>query len=67
MSRVFSTSARRIKELRWKLNGTTEDVNWANVCLTKPPSRVGKAHPWLTLKQPLLTSEARSGRGKNVS
>ncbi len=41
MSRVFSTSARRIKELRWKLNGTTEDVNWANVCLTKPPSRVG--------------------------
>ena len=35
MSRVFSTSARHIKELKWKLNGTTEDVNWAQNILNK--------------------------------
>ena len=29
MSRLFSTSARRVKKLVWKLNGTTEDVDWA--------------------------------------
>ena len=27
-SRVFSTSAPRVKELIWKLNGATEDLDW---------------------------------------
>ena len=28
MSRHFSTTVRRLKKLNWKLNGTTENVEW---------------------------------------
>ena len=27
-SRAFSTSARQLRKLNWKFNGTTEDVTW---------------------------------------
>ena len=46
MSRMFSSSARRIKELKWKLNGTTEDVDWVkqllNEAVDKAPGLAGK-------------------------
>ena len=46
MSRVFSTSARRIKEIKWKFNGTTEDVNWVknllNEAVDQAPGLAGK-------------------------
>ena len=29
MSRAFSTASRALKEINWKLNGTTEPVDWA--------------------------------------
>ena len=40
MSRVFSTSARRIKELKWNLNGTTEDVDWVKKLLNEAVDKV---------------------------
>jgi hypothetical protein len=46
MSRVFSSSAHLIKELKWKLNGTTEDVDWVkkilNEAVDKAPGLAGK-------------------------
>lgn len=29
MSRAFSTASRQLKKLGWLLNGTTQDVSWA--------------------------------------
>ncbi len=40
MSRMLSTTARRIKNLVWKLNGTTQDVDWATNYLDKAVDRV---------------------------
>lgn len=46
MSRMFSSSARRAKELKWKLNGTTEDVSWVkdllNQAVDQAPGLAGK-------------------------
>ena len=46
MSRMFATSSRRIKELKWKLNGTTEDVSWVknllNEAVDQAPGLAGK-------------------------
>ncbi len=35
MSRLFSTAVRRVKALKWKLNGTIEDVEWVKDLLNK--------------------------------
>lgn len=40
MSRMFTTSARRIKDLKWKLNGTTEDVDWVKNLLDEAVDQV---------------------------
>lgn len=40
MSRFLSTSARRIKELKWKLDGTTEDVVWATKSVNEAVEKV---------------------------
>jgi len=79
MSRVFSSSAHLIKELKWKLNGTTEDVDWVkkllNEAVDKAPGLAGKVdsgiingNPHPTCKDPLHASGVTgksSIKGKN--
>lgn len=37
---MFSTSARSIKELKWKLNGTTQNVDWVKAALHEAVDQV---------------------------
>ncbi|RHZ60747.1 uncharacterized protein CDV56_108551 [Aspergillus thermomutatus] len=46
MSRAFSTTAQQLKKLKWRLNGTTVDVAWAQrtaeKAVDKAPGLAGK-------------------------
>ncbi|KAK4560703.1 hypothetical protein LTR86_005281 [Recurvomyces mirabilis] len=73
MARAFSTSSKLAKTLKWKLNGTTEDVDWVKTIVeavvdvvpelyAKADSAIINGNPHVTGNDPLHASGAL-GRG----